>query len=530
MTATIDSAFAAQADRIEIKRDHLGRYLLPDPTTGQERSWQRTTTFIKLLANQYNINKWRLRMAAMGLAARPDLLALASSILDPESKDGKNDLNNLVDQAIEAAGASTGANLGTALHQLTEAVDLGHDVVAPTPELQAKIDDYRSTLERHNLEIIDNYIECVILNTDFDVGGTADRFVRCPDGAVRVLDLKTSKTMDFGHAEFSMQLACYATAHGIYNGSDWDPMPADLDLSVGYVVHLPSQLDEPCVVYSADIDYGYRACVLAVDVREVQRRKDLLRPLLTAQQTTIATPPADDERRLAVLRRCRSLDVERKEQMRTQWPTDVPGLTGEHRHTDAELDAIESVLDLIDGSRVPAAVADELLNRMKALPGDLFLAVEATAKGEGVPHVERGWSEAHAERLEELTTAAENEQAERHMQRVKSLSVIDDEDTYVAVAAMANVPRIDLASSRLDDLAHERIMALAELYDVCGTLEPAAEVVIDHAGGKKQLSAAARAVAKRHGLDCPRSAAEVAEQPVLAALALTHQPHEKSNE
>lgn len=522
MTATLDAPFAAAAEHIEIKRDRWGRYLLPDPTSGREQPWQRVTTFIKLLANTYNIEKWRLRQAAIGLAARPDLLALVGSTLDPDSRDGRRAIGDAVDKAVEAAGASTGANMGTALHQLTEAQDLGHDLTAPTREIATKLEDYAATLARHNLTVVPEWIERIIVSPELAVAGTADRFVRCADGKVRVADLKTGKSVDFGHVEFAMQLAAYANAAGMYNGSGWDPMPDDLDLTTGYIIHLPAAHDGPCAVHSVDIEEGWKACLLAAEVRAVQRRKGLLMPL---GATTTAEPVADDERRLEVLRRCRLLDPERKVEMKTRWPAGVPGLTNGHRHTEAQLDAVEAVLDIIDGSRVDAKITGELIDKMKALPGDLFLAVEATAKTEGVPHVDRGWSTTHAERLAELITAAEIEAAERHMYRVKALAEFHEAD-LMAICEMAEVPRDDVGLSSLDDLTHERVIGFAETLEVFGTLAPEPDVVIDHHGGKRAFATTAKAAARRHGLAVPKSAAQAAESPALVALAFTTTPTE----
>jgi hypothetical protein len=510
---TLDHQFDA-GPSAEIKRDRYGRYLLPDPVSGEERSWQRVTTFIKLLSDTYNLDQWRLRQASIGLSKRPDLMLMIASVADPDSKDGKADIQKAVDAAIEAAGASTGANLGTAIHAMTEAVDRGHPLPITTAEIATKIADYTATLERYGLTPVGEWIERVIVNPDLDVAGTADRFVRCADGHVRVADLKTGKTVNFGQLEYAMQLAAYANAAGMWNGTGWDAMPDRLDTATGYVIHLPAQTDEPCEVYAVDLEVGWQACRLAVDVRGARQRRGLLRKV-----TSLRVAEADDDRRLAVLRRCRKLDPERKAAMKAQWPAAVPGLTAQHQHTDAELDAIEAVLDVIDGTRVPAEVASALRTRMEVLPGDLMLAVEAEAKSQAVPHVERGWSAAHVDILEPLILAAENESAERHMTRVRSLAEFD-ESIIVDICAFTGVARSDIGRRFLDDLTHERVMAAIETLDLFGTLNPDPQLVVEHHGSKSGLLAAARTAAARHSLSAPKSTAEVVADPLICSLTL----------
>lgn len=505
----LDDAFD---DGIEIKRDRWGRYLLPDPVTGEERSWQRVTTFVKILADTYNLERWRMRKAGRGLAMRPDLVALVAGVSDPDSRDGKRTIEEAVDAAIETAGGSAAANIGTAIHALTDTLDRGDTPAPPTPEIAERLDTYAAAMKAHGLEPVPEWIERVIVNTALEVGGTADRFVCCADGKVRVADLKTGTSVDFGQLEYAMQLAAYANADGLYNGHGYDPMPDELDTSIGYIIHLPAAGGD-CVIHEVDLTYGLEAARLAVEVRAARRRKGLLRALAAGPC------PADPDRRLEVLRRCRRLDVERRESMKAQWPEGVPGLAGDHRHTDAELDAIESVLDLIDGSRVDDDAHAELVERMKHLPGDLFLAAEATAKAEGIPHVERGWSEAHAARLSALIEAAELDAHERHMQRVKALAEFD-EAHLANIATLTGVGRDDIGRLTLDDLAHERVMAAVDLLESFNTLQPAHAEIIDRLGGKRQLISAASAAAKRHGIDCPRAADDIAADPLLSALAL----------
>jgi len=65
--------------RVEPSRDHYGRYLLPDPATGEERAWTRATTWARTLSDMTGLHKWECRMVARGITLRPDLYALAAA-------------------------------------------------------------------------------------------------------------------------------------------------------------------------------------------------------------------------------------------------------------------------------------------------------------------------------------------------------------------------------------------------------------------------------------------------------------------
>ncbi len=128
MTVLTESgdAFATPAkpspDEGGIVRDRWGRYMLPDPNTGEMRAWTRATTFAKTISDTYALHHWQQRMVAKGLAMRPDLLALVGMTED------KKELDRLCDMAKEAAGSKVGANLGTAVHNYTEQLDRGTEL------------------------------------------------------------------------------------------------------------------------------------------------------------------------------------------------------------------------------------------------------------------------------------------------------------------------------------------------------------------------------------------------------------------
>jgi hypothetical protein len=94
----------------EAPKDRWGRYLIKT-RTGKETSFPRVTTIAKCLDDEGALTAWKGRMTATGLVHRNDLLVAASASLED-----KGALDRIVQQAIEAAGASSKANIGTALH------------------------------------------------------------------------------------------------------------------------------------------------------------------------------------------------------------------------------------------------------------------------------------------------------------------------------------------------------------------------------------------------------------------------------
>ncbi len=257
---------------VEPKRDRYGRYLLPHPETGVEQAWTRVTTIANTLADRFGLEQWGNRNVVLGIGARPDLYALAVS----STPDDKAQLNRVVKQAQEAAKASSGANLGTALHRLTERVDRGEIFDIPR-EWAENIDSYVGTLVDYHVGIDPNWIERIVILPKYRIAGTLDRLVTLyGDTHHTVADLKTGKdAVKYGTGETALQLALYANATLAWNGEDYDPIP-EIDTKQGLIIHLP--VDGKCELHLVDIAAGRTAVRLALDVREWRKRKDLTAP------------------------------------------------------------------------------------------------------------------------------------------------------------------------------------------------------------------------------------------------------------
>lgn len=257
----------------EIKRDRYGRYLLPHPETGKERSWRRTTTFIGVLEDTYNLSQWGQRMVMRGASQRPDLVARVGAIPedDLDKRSAKKEIGDAADTCMEVAGRSAKANLGTALHSYVEGfLRTGQIPTVMEAATRERLLAFAALLEAHDLRPV--LCEAVLVNLVLDVGGQADLFVACPDGKVRVADLK-SGNVDFGNLKFAMQLDAYIGAEGVYNGDGYDPMPENLDHKIGYIIHVPSTGEVEATLHGVDLVLGHEANGVAADVWKM-RAKD----------------------------------------------------------------------------------------------------------------------------------------------------------------------------------------------------------------------------------------------------------------
>lgn len=300
-----------------VERDSYGRYLLPHPVTGKTGSWTRATTLAKTISDTYTLSEWSQRNVLKGAALRPDLVALAAN---KDIRRDKDDLNKLCEQAKDAAGSKVAANLGTAVHSFTEAVDRGQPVNIPA----AHADDvaaYSASLEAYGLKPIPELIEFTVCLTKFaepgrygvlGVAGTSDRCYRATrdlelyiDGKTIQLkadeclisDVKTGHSLDYGWQEIAIQLALYAhglNESGFYDrpGKRWVRPEFAVRTDVGIVAHLPVDKEPrsagearkaPCTLYAVDLESGWKAAELCAVVRRWRKVRNLSGTMAVAE-------------------------------------------------------------------------------------------------------------------------------------------------------------------------------------------------------------------------------------------------------
>lgn len=332
------------AQRAEPKRDRWGRYIIPHPHTGEPHSWTRATTWAKSCADTFGLTKWELRMATLGLARRPDLLAQAATVSDPDDKAAKRLLDDVADSAKEAAGSSVRRNLGTALHSFTEQVDAGGEPAIPEA-YRADIDAYRRETARFAID--PGHIERIVTLPDLSVAGTFDRLVTY-DGRLLITDLKTGRDLSYSWGEIAIQLALYAHGETIYDPATdtHEPMPK-VDRTVGLVVHLPVG-EGTCTLYHVDLAAGWEMAQVCGQVRAWRKRKDLASPV-AANMPLEQSDPTPADRAAWITGRLAALagNPDARQQVARTWPEGVP-TPKVGGWTDAHIDLIAAVLSDVE--------------------------------------------------------------------------------------------------------------------------------------------------------------------------------------
>jgi hypothetical protein len=216
------------------------RVLKPEPGADLV-SWTRVSTIAKTVPSDYGLQDWRQRMLVKGIGTRPDLYALAAAT----PLDHKNALDEIVQQALEAAGVHISRNLGTALHGFTEMVDSGEDVTIPQPWAK-DVEAYKKKLEELEIELIEGMQELRIINPRWadggaaGVGGRFDRIVMYK-GRPTIADVKSgSDPLLYGSGSIAIQLWMYATAWAIWDGEAFLSLPKGMNTEYGLVIHLPA--------------------------------------------------------------------------------------------------------------------------------------------------------------------------------------------------------------------------------------------------------------------------------------------------
>lgn len=269
----------------EIPRDRWKRPLIVPVDGGKPIAYTRVSTMAKALDDTSNLMTWKQRVTAVGLARRLDLRTRLAGIIasnpdDPVGGAGKRDLTRLCEEAAEAGGGSTAASAGTGIHELTEAVDRGTDPgdLLIDDSLADRLRQYADAMA--DFEVLD--IETFVVNDAVQAAGTFDRLVRCPDGRVRVADLKTGAHDANYPLGVATQVAIYARGNRYDPDAGRSPLHPDLDTSRGLLIHLP-QKGDGCRVLPLDLDRGWEAALVAAQVHAIRkwRATDLLAPETT---------------------------------------------------------------------------------------------------------------------------------------------------------------------------------------------------------------------------------------------------------
>ncbi|MGW2539814.1 hypothetical protein ACWC5I_02850 [Kitasatospora sp. NPDC001574] len=291
-------------DRREVPRDGRGRPLVVPKAGGKPRSLTRVTTYIDCIEDKSALSSWGKRMTLFGASRQPSLLSGLRD-LTPESSAGKAALNYAAERAVDIAGANDRRERGTHLHALSELVDQGEELPAGTSHTDlSDMAAYKAATAEFDVVAVEQFVVVDELGT----GGTFDRLLRYsgpgPDGrhveGQFIGDLKTGSSVEYGGLKMATQLAVYSRGE-LYDYSrfpvdqrdrkaldSWKrtetpsrlaaaayrPLPA-VRQDLGIIIHLPAG-EARCTLYWADLQLGWEAARLALDIRRMRSRKGAL--------------------------------------------------------------------------------------------------------------------------------------------------------------------------------------------------------------------------------------------------------------
>lgn len=296
-----------------IPRDRWGRPLIIPVGGGKPVAYTRASTLGKAIEDTYHLNRWMQRSVAFGLSRRPDLLALVAAVATNEGED-RGPLDELCEKAHEAAKGDQGANVGTALHKLSERADAGEDLSYLPPILLEAIEAYREQMRVFEVLASETFVACDQVQT----AGTFDRVVRLlvdlehrngtiPAGTVLVLDLKTGKaeSAKYWGPTYGVQQAVYQAGDPYLPsgritweellGEDVRPSP---DWAV--LLHIPSDSPKDAGLIVVDLEIGRAMADLCLEVRKARKSKELMNDAFAVEVPAVSidggspTPGVED--------------------------------------------------------------------------------------------------------------------------------------------------------------------------------------------------------------------------------------------
>lgn len=240
---------------------------------GKNQRFSRPSGFGKLLDDESALTNWRIDRAVAGVAGDPALQARAIAV---ETTD-RAELAAIRDAAINAGRGSQAADIGTALHAMSERFEKDSTFSPPSPYLEL-LEQYGAALDHYGLTT--EAFEFQVVNTEYRVAGTCDRrylthkTLVAPDGEIippgtRLIgDLKTGKSLDFSTPGYVVQMALYRDGqmYDVVN-DEFLPTP-ETHKKWGVIIHLPSNGDGECRLMWCDLDQGREGAWIVSLVKE----------------------------------------------------------------------------------------------------------------------------------------------------------------------------------------------------------------------------------------------------------------------
>jgi hypothetical protein len=270
---------------------------LDDPTKWDRYS--RPSGWGSDLDDESNLVTWKIDRAMEGVACDPSIAATVAANLG--KKEGAKDRR---ERAIQRGRGEEAADIGTALHAMTERVERGDGFQAPEP-YASDIATYLLALDGAGLT--SEFIECHLCNDEWRAAGTADRiyaahrpleipgFDAVVPGQLILGDLKTGKRLDYSLPGFNIQLALYCDS--VFYDVETNvrsALPDGLRTDVALLVHMPAGT-ATCQFHWLDLQVGREGARIVRDVRRWRRRDDFIAPFVfpPSDETAILATPME---------------------------------------------------------------------------------------------------------------------------------------------------------------------------------------------------------------------------------------------
>lgn len=272
-------------DRAEVV---AGRYRVADPITGEVKSWTRASNIGAAVSDRWALERHAKRQLVRGLAARTDLLDLLKASVELDN----SKCDEVIATALEVAGSTAKANIGTVIHEVQRRVDLGLSI----PEgMERFAEGYTAALARAGLTVV--AVEVLLCNRPLGAMGRGDRVYREADGSMVIGDTKSTAHIDLAQYEIAPQLATYGLATHIdsrgfvgpyarFSGPSVPEQPAwvptaEHPIRQDYAIAVHVDRETGAVsFYRVDLYLGGYGANLATQVREWRTVKGILLPYI----------------------------------------------------------------------------------------------------------------------------------------------------------------------------------------------------------------------------------------------------------
>lgn len=299
-----------------VKRDQWGRPMLVPKDGNKPVPYIRASSLGDAIQDFHGLNIWERRLIIKGLGEREDLAARAGALpvlVDDRELDRptNRELDVIGQEAFEAMRGHAKANWGTAVHGFT---DPGQHGPAPL-RMEADVASYFDAIK--GIPVVEGQSELFVANDALGAAGTFDAIHQHPAFGRIVGDKKTGKLKPL---ECAVQMAVYAGGD-LYDVETDQRAPLELDnRDWGLIIHIPVGQGRTDL-YMVDLRIGRAAAMLAMAVRAMRKRDDLL---------SIADPNDLITQRRRIARELLQ-NATTTEELRAIWADFEPVLTDEMR-------------------------------------------------------------------------------------------------------------------------------------------------------------------------------------------------------